>query len=186
MKKQVKVGFSGFWQGFNIESFISRHPYLTEKYQFVECNRPDFLFVSVFKFEDGKITVIRDSTTISIPPVDACKIFYTGENVTPDFSRFDYAIGFSLEQTSNNFYLPNWVPRLHATGLECDDLLLKNRTHLGGRDFEELGFCNFVYRNTGVEYREDLFNALNLRKFVSAPGLSCNNSRELKLISSKF
>lgn len=162
-KKIIKIGFKHFWQGFSLKTFTDRHPYLLNKYHFIETHNPDYRFVSVFN-KPGDYACLPNS----------CNIFYTGENKEPDMKQFDYAISFSLDSHKNNFRLPCWVPRLYENNMHPAMLLNENRIRTSLDQIPPM-FCNFIYSRK-AEHREQFFYALDSKKHVTAPGKSCTNA----------
>ena len=125
---------------------------------------PDVLFYSVFG-DDHKKTKYKN----------CLKVFYTGENVKPDYSVCDYA--FTFEPTDNrNFQLPNF------SRFKSFQFLRQNRypealRHL--REKPKIKFCNFIYSNSRADERKQFFELLSTYKHVDAPGEVMNNMVKL-------
>jgi len=97
----MKITFSDFWQypkAFdpNNNFFIHIIRDLFEDVEVVEPEDADVMFFSLFGNENGRYK-------------DCKKIFFTGENVRPNFKRCDYSLTFDAdEHEGKNFRLPLW------------------------------------------------------------------------------
>ncbi|MEP7268548.1 MAG: glycosyltransferase family 10 [Saprospiraceae bacterium] len=96
------------------------------------------------------------------------KIFYTGENIRPDFNACDYAISFDYPVTERNFRLPLYA--LYAdVNLLCQpknsEAIIKSKTR----------FCNFVVSNPQGAERNKFFKMLSKYKKVDSGGRFMNN-----------
>jgi len=106
---KLRVAFVDFWQGIDLDNFILMRA-LREHHEVELCpmDEADYVFYSVF----------GDSHWFA--PDRAIKIFYTGENCTPDFNACDYAFGFDhLTMGDRYMRLPNnyCTPRFLTTTL---------------------------------------------------------------------
>ena len=104
---------------------------------------------------------------------DCIRIFITGENITPNFTICDYAIGFDhlhfldryLRYPLYLFYEQD-VKRASQKHKDIDEKLLASKSR----------FCNFVVSNGNADpYREQVFYALNAYKRVDSGGRYLNN-----------
>lgn len=148
-------------------SFFVAH---LKKFYTVELSEePDY----VFFYE-------RDDEHLNYP--NAVRIFYTGENVHPDFNMCDYAISFDLlEFGDRHFRLP-----LYMVATLYDEIDIKEAgdltfEHVPPFPLEELkkktGFCSFVYSNPLADpKRKELFDALSAYKKVDSGGRYLNNT----------
>ncbi len=159
MKKEIKVKFVDFYDSYNPkEHFL--YQALERKYHVVLSDKPDYLFFSVFGDEHLHY--------------DCIKIFYTGENLCPDFNLCDYAIGFEyLEYQDRYMRLPNYYHPAYAKDLNA---MLK-RTSFTEEDLvQKEGFCSFVYSNGNADpIREIFFEQLSQYKQVHSGGKFKNN-----------
>jgi hypothetical protein len=100
------------------------------------------------------------------------KIFYTGENIKPDFSVCDYAISFDPSNDPRNLRLPVYI--YHAwyqsrgLGLEEGtesmlDILL-NRIDQSSFPEPRERFCSFIFGNGKPQERNEFFHALSQYK----------------------
>lgn len=131
---------------------------LRKRYDVQICEKPDYLFFSCFGFEHLRF--------------DGVKIFYTGEDVSPDFNLCDYAIGFDEMQFGNRYLrFPNFATRDHFITAQQKHLF--TQTDLDSKT----GFCNFVYSNGSWAnpLRKQFFEMLSQYKHVDSGGRYLNN-----------
>ena len=169
---RVKVAFHGFWPGFRLGSFLAFHPYLKLKYDLVECRRrPDVHFVSVFSLPG----VIRNPVRLPLPRDRRTTVFYTGERVASDLSRFDWSISFD-ESSDRNLYLPGWVRHLNRFGVTPYALIRQT-----ARPTEAMSArrgCAYIFRHR-VPQREAFFDRLVERMEIVSPSNSRNNHPQI-------
>ena len=154
--KKIKVKFCDFWNGFNSnDNFIV--DILSQTFDVVQSDNPDYIFYSDFGYEHLKHKCIR--------------IFYTGENIVPDFNIADYAIGFH-HIDFNDRYIRYPLYLLYKNSIE----MIVNRQKERFKSCEKPKFCNFIYSNPeGDQSREIIFNKLNAYKKVDSGGKYLNN-----------
>lgn len=112
---------------------------------------------------------------------DCIRIFYTGENISPNFNLCDYAFGYDYISFLDRYYR---MPIYLVTNFYSDAEL----ELAGGTDFtrqrpftmqdlaQKTGFCSFVYSNYLAEgQRQDMFNKLSAYKRVDSGGAYLNN-----------
>ena len=94
----MKVCFSDFWTPFDPNNNFFIH-IIRELYENVEVVHPedaDVMFFSVFGNENGRYKNCK-------------KIFFTGENISPNFKKCDYSLTFDHNtHGGKNFRLPLW------------------------------------------------------------------------------
>ena len=97
----MKITFSDFWQypkAFDPNNNFFIHV-IRELYENVEIVHPedaDVMFFSVFGNENGRYKNCK-------------KIFFTGENISPNFKKCDYSLTFEKDSYGGkNFRLPLW------------------------------------------------------------------------------
>ena len=176
---RVKVAFHNFWPGFRLMGFMRSHPYLRQKYEVVwNRQRPDVHIVNAF----GPTTVIRNPADIPAPRDGRPTVFYTGERVPADLSRFDWSISFD-ETSERNLYLPLWVIWMNRFGLGPHALVRYSARPVARRppaprptaaSSGKRG-CAFIFRHQ-VAAREAFFDRLAQRMQIVAPSHSRNNS----------
>ena len=94
--RTIKIGFVDFWPDFDYKKFFM-YNYLSKYYHLIISDEPDYLFCSSFGYKHWKYS-------------NCIKIYYTAENLIPDFNIYDYGIGFyylSLEDRYLRF--PLWL-----------------------------------------------------------------------------
>jgi hypothetical protein len=153
----LRLGFTGFWGGFDpADNFFTR--LLARRYDVRICPDPDFLVFSSF-----------NRRTAGIERHDCTRIFFTGENVRPDWAVTDWAFTFDYSTHPRHWRLPLWViyhdPSLlvHGPTRDPDAILARKRR-----------FCGFVVSNPyGIE-RNDFFRRLSRYKPVDGGGAVFN------------
>lgn len=160
--KKIKIKFVGFWNDFNSKNnFIVN---ILKKYYIIEFSEyPDYLISSCFTEDYLKYNCVR--------------IFYTGENLCPDFNAFDYAIGFEHLSFGDRYVrYPNYcIPEIYNN----DYMLMLNKHKISDEEFrEKKEFCSFVV-SKGDKYvdkkREEFFFELSKYKKVNSGGRYLNN-----------
>lgn len=160
MSKPLRIWYTDFHKGFDppnnyLQDLLSGH------YKIIlDSEKPDYLIYSCYgrEFLNYK---------------DPVKIFYTGENLLPDFNLCDYAIGFShLEFGDRYLRYPNFalIPD------QFEELL--NPRSFTIEDVEKKQFfCNFVYSNSQADpVRDEFFHLLNNYRKVLSPGKHLKNA----------
>ena len=159
-KTSIKIIFSdpdfvGWPMQLKIRDILSRH------YTVEYSTEPDFLFYSCYgtRFKTHRHCV---------------KIYFTGENVLPNFNDCDYAIGFDYMNFEERYlrYEPVYS-YIHY----CMELRKNVDRSLASRKF-----CNFVYlqqnkEEEGTLLRCDFCSKLAHYKKVDCPGIILNNMR---------
>jgi hypothetical protein len=166
----IKVAFADFWGGFNYNPDInvnSKEMYygdntlydiLSERYDIETSTNPDVLIYSVFG---------NSHTQYSCK-----KVFYTGENMRPNYNQCDYSLTFDYLDDERNYRFPLSAITLYESGIrdkfpkEIDFNKIKN---------EKTKFCNFVFSNPNAQLRNQLFYELSKYKQVDSGGRALNN-----------
>ncbi|HMO77669.1 MAG TPA: glycosyltransferase family 10 [Candidatus Paceibacterota bacterium] len=112
---------------------------------------------------------------------DCVKIFYTGENVSPNFNLCDYAIGFDWLDFGERYY--RFPIYLNSIFYRPEELLQTVNTDwtkqlqlTPDQLKDKTDFCSFVYSNyRGEKARQALFTSLSSYKKVNAGGKYLNN-----------
>ena len=140
---------------------------LAKHYNVELSDRPDYLFYheSTYEYLDH----------------DCIRIFYTGENISPDFNTCDYAFGFDHMEFGDRYYrMPLYLmavfyrkEELEAVG---DADFAKQLAFTKDDLAKKSGFCSFVYSNyLGDDAREVFFDKLSSYKKVDSGGAYLNN-----------
>lgn len=144
----------GFW---SIMDYLRE--YIPEQYDLQEGKAPDYLICSVF----GK----------SIMEEDTIRIQYIGENLEPDFNRYDYAIGFHFLDFGDRYL------RYPIYALAYRDAFLKaiEKHTISEQELQKKDkFCSFVVSNGREEdVRTQFFMKLSQYKRVESGGRFMNN-----------
>ena len=159
-RRKIKINFCDYWNGYDqnnniFTSILIRH------YDIEVSENPDFLFYSCFGNEHLKYN-------------DCVKIFYTGENVLPNFNECDYAIAFDYFNFGDRYF--HKCPFLSRA--------ICNRNVMDESYFNRK-FCNFIYSNTtsgeGCILRQEFCKKLMQYKHVDCPGKVLNNMSAVDL-----
>lgn len=151
---RIKVWFCDFWKGFNVEDnyFVNllRKDFDVE----ISDSKPDFLFFSVF---GNKYTRYPSK-----------RIFYTGENIRPDFKETDWAFSFGFINNERHYRLPFYG--LHP---ELENLLSPRNPEKINESKDK--FCAFIFSNPAAKRRNLFFKKLSKYKCVDSGGAVLNN-----------
>lgn len=173
MKKLIKIKFTGFWPEFNENNnFIIN--LLRNQYRVVLSENPQYLFSSCFS--DDYLDY------------DCIRIFYTGENLCPDFNAFDYAIGFEHMLYEDRYirYPLYVIPEIY--GADYDRMIEKHKDAIQAAE-EKTDFCSFVVsKGSGyvAKEREIFFHKLSEYKKVNSGGRFLNNIGEQNGVKDKL
>lgn len=168
--KHIKIKFSGMTGRFDPENnFIS--DILKKRFIVELSDQPDYLFYTIES---------KDYLNY-----DCIRIFFTVENLVPDFNICDYGIGFSRIDFGDRYFR---YPLFLVDGFIAyqnddynNDLQLAQTKHLRADEYikEKSSFCSFVYSNSlGAKCREQIFYALSEYKRVDSGGRYMNNIGE--------
>lgn len=165
-RKSIRVKFLDFWGGFDpVSSHFLLYDVLKKRYDVILCDDADYVFYS---YSGENHWGVSDN---------AIKIFFTGENLAPDFGACDYAIGFEhLTYEDRYIRFPLWL-------FYGNNILSKMaRKHLLPYDWnletEKPNFCSFVVSNKRCKERNEAFYALSRYKQVDSGGKFLNNLPE--------
>src|SRR3989339_657427 len=182
-KKTIKVDFRDFWPCFSKKDNFFMDLLKKDYNVIIDEKNPKFVFFSVFenielKRKKGIMNFIR-RIYLSLR-FKSKKFFYTGENITPDMNKCDWAFSFMYDEEfkhPRHLRLPLYV----YEGYE--NKLFKKRINFKKVKKEKNKFCNFVYSNN-VSFRNKFFKKLSLYKKIDSPGSIMNNlSNNLVAIS---
>jgi hypothetical protein len=153
----VRLGFAGFWDDFDPHhNFFTR--LLARRWRLEIHDRPDFLVHSCMgrrKHDHHRHDCVR--------------IFYTGENVPPDWHSTDWAFTFEHTTHPRHFRLPHWrlyvdPDRLVKPADHDPDAILARKTK----------FCAFLASNPLCRVRNEFFRRLSRYKPVDSGGKVLN------------
>ena len=166
--KSIRIWFDGLGTTFNMHSnFITDT--LKKRYNVIlDQKNPEYLFFSE-----------ASEHYLDYPCV---RIFYTIENVVPDFNICDYGIASSLLQFDDRYiryplYLVDCYAPYRGDNYALDLLRAQHKhENVESTCAEKTDFCAFVYSNQiAVKCREQFFYALSDYKKVNSGGRFLNN-----------
>jgi len=155
--KRLKINFSDFWDKFDpYNNFITDA--LKEHFEVEISKNPDFVFCSNFGNKHLKYRCV--------------KIYFTGENLVPDFNIVDYGMGFQpIDYSDRYLRLPLYVLYPEA----CEKALKKHEIE-ADYDLKSKKFCNFVISNAISDPARDIMiDLLCGYKKVDSGGRYMNN-----------
>ena len=163
---KIKLHFSDFWNGYrpdeNIFLTLLRTKYEVE----LDEENPDLVIYSCF----GKNYLKYKCT----------RVFFSCENMRPDFSACDYAITFDYNSRPNHYRFPlygyyiDMYPK--QLGKSVQNLFVKrDRETLKKEWLGKKKFCCMVVSNGAAKKRIDFFNKLSAIKQVDSGGKALNN-----------
>lgn len=167
MMEKIRINFIDFWPGFVKEDnyFINL---LSKYYQVEISNSPEIIFYSNYGKKYLEYSCIR--------------IYFSGENIRPDFSACDFSLSFDYINDKRNYRLPLYVIYL---GLQYfSGSLSKNISELTTPASTEQilenwrakkKFCCMVVSNAHSKKRINFFQRLNKIKQVDSGGRALNN-----------
>jgi hypothetical protein len=160
MKKSIKINFADFWPGFIKEDNYFTQV-LSQRYDVQLSDDPDFLFYSCYGKEYLKYTCIR--------------IFYTAENVRPDFFGCDYALSFDIMSDPRQYRLPLYALYIGLWGQHENVLSLRTREDMRAEWTKKTKFCCMLVSNGQSKRRIDFFHRLSTVRQVDSGGRYLNN-----------
>lgn len=159
MGKPIKVAFVDFEPGFVPEKSLL-YRLLLQNYQVELSKEPDYLFYSNYGERHLRYDCIR--------------IFYTREDVTPDFNFSDYAIGLDYVTLGDRYF------RFPGYYLDRETFAQMNdKTYFTSSNIRSKGcFCGFWYGlEDATPERELFFERLGEYKPIDAAG-ALHNTQE--------
>lgn len=168
MKKVIKYNYIGFWNNFAISDIIT--DYLFERYEFILSDNPEYLFCSCF-------TPINQLNKYD----RAIRVFFSGENVSPDFIFFDYWIGFdNILFEDRYFQFPEFMFSFINKSFLCDfKTKIENKSKI-----KKSFFCDFIYSHERPDgLRKEALDAFSSYKRVESAGALYNNQDNNQIVS---
>jgi hypothetical protein len=158
--KHVRIAFTDFPGAFNPTRIANL---LSQRFDVsVGGENPDYVIFSVFGNE-----------YLNYP--NALRIFFTGENVHPDFNLCDYAFGYDWLSFEDRYYrCPNY--QLYD---QFKDLCRRRKSDLlrTPQALSNRKFCNFIYSNGEAHpFRDEFFHLLCQYRKVDSAGAHLNNT----------
>lgn len=158
-KRRIKIQYAGWWDVFQWDTY-SITQILRKHYDVIISDEPDYVFCSLYSKDLLKYDCVR--------------IFYTAENVTPDFNLFDYCIGFDELSFGDRYIrVPNY--RMNPK-YERDIQLLKKRHESLKEECLGRKFCATVVSNGNADpMRDRILDEISKYKRVDSGGKYRNN-----------
>lgn len=151
-KKKIKINFVDFWPGFNLKDNYFTN-LLKDDFEIEISNYPDIIFYSVFGNNNKNFK--------------CTKIFFSGENIGPDFNNCDYSMCYDILDDPRHYRLP-----LYLFYKEYYDIILNKKID---DSLVNRKFCNYVVSNGSFKLRNDFFEKLSKYKKVDSGGRFMNN-----------
>lgn len=144
-KKTVKIKFHEFFPGFNPKDYWIWHQ-LSNFYELELSDNPDILIYSAWITDESK----KERRKIIENQPNCIKIFYTLENIRPNFDECDIAISFDYTDNPKNIRLPYYVIR---TMFGVDDINFDRLTSV--KSFEDID--NAIQKIIEIDNNDDMF-----------------------------
>jgi hypothetical protein len=158
--KEIKINFVDFWPDFDKTNNYF-YNLLVQKYIVTIDENPELLFYSCYNNEYLKYKCTR--------------IFYTAENIRPDFSACDFSFSFDYNKRKNHFRLP-----LYSLFIDNYKMLehlqtIKTRDEAKRIWSAKSKFCCMVVSNPNCKERLEFFKNLSEIKKIDSGGGVLNN-----------
>jgi len=158
--KKLAIKFTDFWFGFAPSNnyFFNL---LSKSYDVELSDNPDLIIYSCYGNEHLQYCCLR--------------IFYTAENLRPDFYGCDFAIGFDYNNDPRYYRLPLYALYMDEPGLK--EKLLKKKSVAEALEIwkSKTKFCCMVVSNDQAKKRLQFFEKLSQYKTVDSGGKVMNN-----------
>jgi hypothetical protein len=169
--EKLRIKFVDFWEGFDAEqNFFSK--LLRESYDLEYSDNPEILIYSCYgrKYLEYRCT----------------RIFYTPDNVRPDFSGCDYAITFDYSKHPRHYRLPLYA--MYIDQIANVEHLTRpvSREEAAAIWKSKSKFCCMVVSNGQSKRRLNFFEKLSKYKRVDSGGRVLNNIGEPVTNKMKF
>ena len=156
-RRTIRIKFVGFWDDFDTQdNYFTR--LLAPCYRLEICDDPDYIVYAYV----GK----RRKEFLRY---DCVRIFYTGENLTPDWNACDWAFTFEYSSHPRHFRLPLWALYVDPVSL------VKPASYDPAAVLAaKTKFCAFVVSNPLCKVRNEFFHRLSRYKPVDSGGKVLN------------
>lgn len=178
-KEKIKIHFVDFWPNFIKNDNYFYHLLQSEFNVVLTDNNPDLLFFSV-DYSNNKEHLNYQNTNTK-------KIFYTGENIEPNYEYCDGSISFISNDIEKNYRLPLWALHINwfdvkkntnrdqSYLIDKKDLLInKTKTRINKN------FCSFLASNPSGKRLEFIPKLLEKRTVDCGGKLFNNINKEIK------
>ncbi len=164
--RKIRIKYVDFWRGFDeVNNFFTGS--LGETHDLVRVeNNPDILIYSCFGEQHYTYT-----------DYDCVKIFFTGENLIPDFNECDYGMGFHFLDFGDRYL------RCPLYARHPDFMNVIAREQFTQENLaKKTAFCNFVFSNGRADPKRDsFFHALSKYKKVQSAGNHLRNTESFDI-----
>ncbi len=164
----MKITFSDFWQ--YPKAFDPNNNF------FIHIIRDLFDDVEIVYPEDADVMIFSVFGNENTRYKDCKKVFFTGENIRPNFRKCDYSFSFDFDDyDGRNFRLPLWYLYIDWFGVKTYDnpeWLIPESYLYGENEFtnkEKNKFCSIVY-GKNIENRDLTIKKLSSYKPVDVYG----------------
>lgn len=155
--KKIKINFCDFGNSFSPTNNLY-YQILSKHFDIDISDNPDYIFYSDFGIAHKNI------------PSKVIKINIINENIRPNFTQCDYAIGYDYINYEDRYFR-------HPMHLYISKNLDQNK------DYFNRKFCNFIYSNckhgSGAIIRIDFCKLLSQYKKIDCPGKCLNNMKDV-------
>ena len=167
----MKIGFADFWYDFDPNRNFFR--YLFSQFTDVEVVHPNDADVVIFTCY-GKIPYNVNQIFTNTEYSGKKKIFFTGENIRPDYNNVDYAFTFDFDDNPKNIRMPLWLLQIDwfdQVGYGNPKYVIPYSEIYDNKFIkkEKSKFCSFVFNNK-APYREEIVKKLSRYKKVDCYG----------------
>lgn len=146
-------------------------PPYDEVHGLLKCVLPELFDVEISD-KNYDLVIGSTKTPVEYLRCQGIKLFYTGENIVPDFNLYDYAIGFDYLDFGDRYLrLPLYCLYLEFDGLINQQFKLSDKERLNRK------FCSMVVSNNhyASSIRKEFFEELSKYKRVDSAGKYLNN-----------
>lgn len=161
----IDIGFIDFWSSFNVYDNVFVDT-LKKHFEIKIVSPKDARYVFYSLFGREHLRLSRDKIFI----------FFTPENLCPDFNSCDYAIGFDmLDYGDRYFRMPYYVSKKYRSLVNLAET--KHYSDTANLLKQKTKFCSITISNDrcAVSRREEFFNLLTQYKRVDSGGRWHNN-----------
>jgi len=158
--KVIKINFTDFWPDLDKTNNYF-YNLLAEQYTVIIDENPDLLFYSCFGTDYLNYKCKR--------------IYYTAENLRPDFAGCDFAFSFEFNSKKNHLRLPLYLLTIEDNKTLNFFKKEKTREELVQIWDNKSKFCCMVVSNARAKKRLDFFKKLSQIKTVDSGGKVFNN-----------
>jgi hypothetical protein len=159
--EEIRIDFVDFWENMNKTNFYF-FKLLSRKYTvIIDSVKPDLIFYSDYGFNYLKYNCKR--------------IYWTGENIRPDFTGFDFGFTFDYNNNKKHYRLPLYSLYIDGLGMSKKINDLKTKQEYVEVWNKKTKFCCMVVSNPRAKFRLDFFEKLSKVKLVDSGGKVLNN-----------